>query len=36
MPQTPKRRSLAENIADDILAMITIDKKLMAGDKLPK
>ncbi|HBV86454.1 FadR/GntR family transcriptional regulator [Desulfosporosinus sp.] len=28
-------RSLAENIADDILAMITIDKKFAIGDKLP-
>jgi len=28
-------RSLAENIADDILAMITIDKKFAMGDKLP-
>jgi len=32
---TRKRRSLAENIADDILAMITIDKKFARGDKLP-
>jgi len=30
-----KGRSLAENIADDILAMITIDKKFAIGDKLP-
>lgn len=30
-----KGKSLAENIADDILAMITIDKKFAAGDKLP-
>lgn len=28
-------QSLAENIADDIFAMITIDKKFGAGDKLP-
>ena len=28
-------KSLAENVADDILAMITIDKKFAAGDKLP-
>ncbi len=28
-------RSLAETIADDILAMITIDKKFAMGDKLP-
>ncbi|AFM39817.1 transcriptional regulator [Desulfosporosinus acidiphilus SJ4] len=28
-------RSLAENVAEDILAMITIDKKFSAGDKLP-
>lgn len=28
-------RSLAETIADDILAMITIDKKFAKGDKLP-
>jgi len=28
-------RSLAENIADDLLAMITIDKKFVIGDKLP-
>lgn len=30
-----KEQSLAENIADDILAMITIDKKFGVGDKLP-
>jgi GntR family transcriptional regulator, transcriptional repressor for pyruvate dehydrogenase complex len=30
-----KGRSLAENVADDILAMITIDKKFSLGDKLP-
>jgi len=29
------RRSLAETTADDILAMITIDKKFAMGDKLP-
>ncbi|ODA42851.1 FadR/GntR family transcriptional regulator [Desulfosporosinus sp. BG] len=28
-------RSLAENVADDILAMISIDKKFAMGDKLP-
>lgn len=28
-------KSLAENVADDILAMITIDKKFTGGDKLP-
>ena len=28
-------KSLAENVADDILAMITIDKKFAGGDKLP-
>ena len=28
-------RSLAENVADDILAMISIDKKFVMGDKLP-
>ena len=28
-------KSLAETIADDILAMITIDKKFGTGDKLP-
>lgn len=28
-------KSLAENVADDILAMITIDQKFKAGDKLP-
>ena len=28
-------RSLAENVADDILAMINIDKKYVMGDKLP-
>jgi len=32
---TKEGRSLAENIADDILAMITIDKKFAKGDKLP-
>lgn len=28
-------KSLAENVADDILSMITTDKKYTAGDKLP-
>ncbi|QEY34557.1 FadR family transcriptional regulator [Caproiciproducens galactitolivorans] len=32
---TKKGESLAEKIADDILAMITIDKKFSLGDKLP-
>lgn len=32
---TREGRSLAESIADDILAMITIDKKFAIGDKLP-
>jgi DNA-binding FadR family transcriptional regulator len=32
---TSERRSLAENVADDILAMITIAKKFAIGDKLP-
>lgn len=32
---TKRRKSLAENVADDILAMITIDKKFAIGDKLP-
>jgi len=32
---TRKGRSLAESVADDILAMITIDKKFAIGDKLP-
>ncbi|KGK91936.1 transcriptional regulator [Desulfosporosinus sp. HMP52] len=32
---TRKKRSLAENVADNILAMITIDKKFSSGDKLP-
>ncbi|EHQ90363.1 FadR/GntR family transcriptional regulator [Desulfosporosinus youngiae] len=32
---TREGRSLAETIADDILAMITIDKKFAKGDKLP-
>jgi GntR family transcriptional regulator, transcriptional repressor for pyruvate dehydrogenase complex len=30
-----KGKILAESVADDILAMITIDKKFAAGDKLP-
>jgi DNA-binding FadR family transcriptional regulator len=30
-----KQKSLSESVADDILAMITIDKKFKAGDKLP-
>lgn len=30
-----KEKSLAESVADDILAMITIDKKFSIGDKLP-
>lgn len=30
-----KEKSLAESIADDILSMITIDKKFTSGDKLP-
>ncbi|MDP4178056.1 MAG: FadR/GntR family transcriptional regulator [Bacillota bacterium] len=33
MPE--KEKILAESVADDILAMITIDKKFKAGDKLP-
>ncbi|OPJ62150.1 FadR/GntR family transcriptional regulator [Clostridium oryzae] len=32
---TKRGKSLAENVADDILAMITIDKKFAVGDKLP-
>jgi len=32
---TREKRSLAENVADNILAMITIDKKYALGDKLP-
>lgn len=32
---TRERKSLAENVADNILAMITIDKKFALGDKLP-
>jgi len=32
---TKEKRSLAENVADNILAMITIDKKFTLGDKLP-
>ncbi|MCB8818820.1 MULTISPECIES: FadR/GntR family transcriptional regulator [Desulfosporosinus] len=32
---TRDKRSLAENVADNILAMITIDKKYALGDKLP-
>lgn len=30
-----KEKSLAESVADDILSMITIDKKYVVGDKLP-
>lgn len=30
-----KGKSLSESVADDILAMITIDKKFTIGDKLP-
>jgi GntR family transcriptional repressor for pyruvate dehydrogenase complex len=30
-----KEKSLSESVADDILAMITIDKKFSIGDKLP-
>jgi len=33
MPRKEKR--LSESVADDILAMITIDKKFATGDKLP-
>lgn len=32
---TKEGKSLAENIADDLLSMITIDKKYTKGDKLP-
>lgn len=32
---TRASKSLAENVADDILSMITIDKKFAKGDKLP-
>ena len=30
-----KEKSLSERVADDILAMITIDKRFVVGDKLP-
>lgn len=30
-----KEKNLSQSIADDILAMITIDKKFVSGDKLP-
>lgn len=30
-----KEKSLSQSVADDILAMITIDKKFVPGDKLP-
>lgn len=30
-----REKSLSESVADDILAMITIDKKFNVGDKLP-
>jgi DNA-binding FadR family transcriptional regulator len=30
-----KEKSLSERVADDILAMITIDKRFTVGDKLP-
>ena len=30
-----KEKSLSQSVADDILAMITIDKKFVIGDKLP-
>ena len=30
-----KEKNLSQSIADDILAMITIDKKYAVGDKLP-
>lgn len=30
-----ERPSLADNVADELVAMITIDKKYQAGDKLP-
>lgn len=32
---TREGRSLAETVAEDILAMITIDKKFLKGEKLP-
>jgi DNA-binding FadR family transcriptional regulator len=32
---TKKEKNLSQNAADDIVAMITIDKKYSAGDKLP-
>lgn len=32
---TRESKSLAESVADDILSMITIDKKFEKGDKLP-
>ena len=31
----PKSKMLSERIADDILSMITIDKRFIPGDKLP-
>ena len=30
-----KEKSLSERVADDIIAMITIDKRFAVGDKLP-
>lgn len=30
-----KEKSLSERVADDILAMITIDKRFVVGDKIP-
>lgn len=32
---TRKEKSLSESVADDIIAMITIDKRFKFGDKLP-
>jgi DNA-binding FadR family transcriptional regulator len=33
--KVPKSKMLSERIADDILAMITIEKRFLPGDKLP-
>lgn len=31
----PRQKRLSDSVADDILSMITIEKKFMPGEKLP-
>ena len=35
MENMPRQKRLSDSVADDILSMITIEKKFMPGEKLP-